>query len=188
MIWLIALVPAIVVLLVAIGTESKAATLSAASIAALLGLLTGSPVYAVLDLGAVAVATLFAWNTVTFQAHNPAREATKAAELAAFTKKLDSFNEGVITTFYWIGGISSIAILVWFFLLQQKVPAASTYKPALVSPLQRDIVPVVPVIATPTQSAQVKVPKKKISNKTPMQRCVEIIDEAKMLACLEGLP
>ena len=188
MIWLIALVPAVVVILVAIWTESKGATLLAALIAALLGLLTGSPAYAVLDLGAVAIATLFAWKTVSFQTRDPAKKAAKAAELALLTKKIDAFGDAVFTAYYWIVAILCAAGLMWIFFLQPKAPVSPASKPALAPPLPQVIAPSVPVVAAPTPNPQGQIQKKKVSSKTPMQRCVEIKDEAKMLSCLEGLP
>ena len=188
MIWLIALVPAVVVILVAIWTKSKGATLFAASIAGVLGLLSGSPAYAALDLGAVAIATAFAWKTVSFQARDPAREAAKAAELAQLTSKLDAFGDAVLATYYWLVAILSAAGLIWLLFLQPNAPVAPASKPTLAPPLPQVIAPAVPVVATPTLNPQAQVPKKKVSSKTPMQRCVEVKDEAKMLTCLEGLP
>lgn len=60
MVFLIALVPAFVVLMVGFVTRRKGPTLTAAILAALLGALTGSPVYMALDLVCVLVAYLVA--------------------------------------------------------------------------------------------------------------------------------
>lgn len=188
MIWLIALVPAILVILVAVWTGSKAATILAASMAMLFGLFTGSPAYAALDLGAVAVATLFAWNTVSFQPRNPARKAAKAAEAAEVAKKLDALGDAALTTYLWIVGALCAIGLIWFLILQPKAPAVSAYKPALTPSLPLVIAPTVAIVSTPTRKPQGQVQRRKVSSMAPMRKCVEIVDEAKMLTCLEGLP
>ena len=60
MMFLIALVPAFVVLMVGFISKRKGPTLAAAILAAILGAATGSPVYMALDLVCVLVAYLVA--------------------------------------------------------------------------------------------------------------------------------
>ena len=188
MIWLIALVPAVVVLLIAIQTENKAATLIAAVLAALLGLLTGSPAYAALDLAAVVVATVFAWNTVSFKVADPVRKAAKAAELAAFTKKLDAVEDSVRTGFAWIAVITCVGAILWFrFQTPSKPAIAISHEESQAQP-KSSPAPLASGTIEPQVKQQEIVTKKVLKTKTPMQRCVEIKDEAKMVTCLENLP
>jgi len=56
MVLLIALVPAVVVILIAVGTKSKTKTTVVALIVAALGIFTGNPAYTALDVVAVALA------------------------------------------------------------------------------------------------------------------------------------
>jgi len=60
MVFLIALVPAIVVFLVGVFTRRKGPTITAAIIAGLLGAVTGNPAYMALDIICVVVAYLAA--------------------------------------------------------------------------------------------------------------------------------
>jgi len=78
MILLIALIPAVVVFLIAVGTESKVKTSVAALIAAAIGVVTGNPIYMALDIAAVGLAYWLAM-TVVWDAHQPAPSPVVAA-------------------------------------------------------------------------------------------------------------
>ena len=177
LIFLIAIVPAAVV--VAVSTSgSRLATAATAAIAASLGALTGNPAYALLDVGAVAAALYFCW---------PEQSAVKKAEREEKKVYWDS-PEGKAKgkeMEYWIWGIGCIG-LVGYMYLQLKpirqpvepVAAAQTYH----APMKSTLAP--PILA-PAQHSPV--PPTRPKRKSLLQKCLEIRDELRMVDCLERL-
>jgi hypothetical protein len=186
MVALIALLPAICVLLVAIVTQSKGSTIVAAVIAALIGL-AGGPAYTALDLICVGVATAIAFVTVLSTKLSDLEKDKRDRELQEFQKKLDAFQVGIFKIA--AVGIVIFAIYSWNEMTRsvpQKVaqhpaPAVSTYTSSA-----EWAVPAAP------QSSRDTTPEKLVHHKTvaktPLQKCLSIRDEGKMMDCLSNTP
>lgn len=106
MVALIALLPAICVLLVALVTQSKGATTVAAVIAALV-CLAGGPAYTALDLICVSVATVIAFSTILSKKLSYEEKAQRDRELKEFEKKLDAFQAAFVK-------IVGVGIVIFF--------------------------------------------------------------------------
>jgi len=107
---LIALVPAIAVILIAIWSARKSVTLIAAVLAVALSLFTGNPAYAVLDAVAVLAATSLALNTVDFGAPKPSQAPTPPSQASSTSR---GSGAGLRSTSIWILGLSAVAIYFW---------------------------------------------------------------------------
>lgn len=199
MIALIAFVPAICVLLVALFTQSKSSTAVAAVIAGLVGLL-GGPEYTALDLICVGIATIFAFNTILSKKLSYEEKVKRDEELKAFDKKLDAFHSGFVKIA--VVGIVIFSVYSWNQMTsrttqqaaRQPAPAPSTYP----APAQRSAPSLKPTstqnnspkaaphnsrkTATDTPVIRKSVPM------TPMQKCLAIRDEGLMMDCLAETP
>jgi len=180
-IWLIALVPAAIVFLVAVGTQSKGKAIVAAVVAGAVGIFSGNPAYILLDVGSVMIAVSIAWTTVPFR--RQAVDTNVKVEPKPVLDKSNSNEGSPVLLWLLIAG----AIGVWFVSENKKpvppanIPNQATARPPHYSPppaTQSQIRPV-EVVTTPVK----KMPPKK----TRMQRCLEILSESEMESCLSNL-
>lgn len=181
MIWLIALIPAVIVFFIAVGSESKGKTLVAAAIAAAVGVLTGNPAYTLLDVGAVLVALVLAWRTFHFKTRPMARAQTVEPKPAV--EKAENNDGGPVLLWILIVG----AVGIWLFGGDKRspkppiAPNQATVRPAPYSPpIQVSTSGLRPTeVASPVKKAQLR--------KSPVQKCLEIPSESDMQDCLSRL-
>lgn len=177
---LIALVPAVIVFFIAVGTESKFKTTVAALIAAAIGVLTGNPAYMALDIIAVIVAY---WLSMSLL-RDETKPKPSPAQPPAVNKIDSDSNSG--STIAVVIGLGFIAYLAFGTSGNHKSPnqspstvnarPAAIVQPSYVTPQSAPPPPPVAVIKQATRSP-----------KSPLQRCLEIKSEDKMTACLERL-
>lgn len=182
MIFLIALLPALVVFCVAAISESRVKTTVAAFIAAAVGVLTGNPAYMALDLLFVIIAYWISMSTLS--SDSDAKPLPVAPKPAPRVAKGDS---DIGTTLCVLGGLGILAYVIFGFDSNHKpatqlTPAAVARLP--IAPSTRSYVPALPQPKTPPAVVTMQ-PKR--PPKSPLQRCLEIKSEEKMAKCLENL-
>ncbi len=143
LVFVIAAVPALVVAIVASTTGSRFATALTAAIAIALGVFTGNPIYALLDVGAVAVALYLSW---------PERSPEKKAELEAKSAYWNS-PEGKAKdreNGYWAYAVVVIALLVYmyFVLFPTRQPRQPSGETTIHSPVKKPSIESVEVPST----------------------------------------
>lgn len=182
MILLIALIPAAVVLFIAVGTQSKFITTVAALIAAALGALTGNPAFMVPDILAVVAAYCAA---MLMLGSAPKPKPPPIVDAAPAPKPVnDESDAGAFST------LVIIAALVggFWYMRSSNQPAPKLASPPAhaqppVSTTRVDIAP--PPASTPLPQVTQRPTKR--STKSPLQRCLEIRSEDMMADCLEKL-
>ena len=194
MILAIAAIPAVAVAVISSTTGSRMATLLAALIAVAVGLLTGNPAYAALDVGCVAIAIWLSWP----QADPKKVQATatkRAAQRAYYESAEYKRKENLWTV---VGGVAMVGgyllYLFWPIVMTNKlsfvppsnttVTAPSTYAVTVPAAVAKPLAPKVSKAAA-GKEPQISRPQKVI--KTTFQQCVQIPDEGKMQNCLEKL-
>ncbi len=183
MILLIALIPAVIVFLVAVGTESKAKTTVAALIAAALGVFTGNPAYMVLDVAAVGFAYWLAMSVVwdTTKPKTSTTVATPAPTPVVNKADSDSYSAVVVIAVLGVFAYLSFSSSSSHRPPSEQTQSASTQPTA---PVQKPYIAPQLSPVPPPDTVQ-KQPKR--APKAPLQRCLEIRSEDKMVACLERL-
>lgn len=182
MIFLIALIPAFSVFVVAAITESRAKTTIAAVVAAAVGVLTGNPAYMALDLLFVGVVYWVSMSTLGSGASEKAPPVAPKPEPVVAKRDSDAG-----TTWVVLGGLGFLAYVV-FGSGSNHRPAsqpqpAEVAKPAAATPVN-SYVPA-PSMPMPQPTAVTTQPKR--PPKSPLQRCLEIKSDDKMAKCLEAL-
>jgi len=182
---LIALIPAVVVFFIAVGTESKVKTAIAALIAAAMGILTGNPAYMVLDVVAVGLAYWLAM-TMVWDVSKPVRP-PKVAAVPAPSPVVNKPDSGSLST------VLVMAVLGYFAYLY--LSTGSSHKPLIQQPppamsqppvaVQRPVI--APQSASPPALPEPVKKRAKRPVKSALQRCLEIKSEDKMTTCLERL-
>lgn len=191
-VFFIALIPAVIVVIVAQATGSRVASFLAAVVAGSVGLMTGNPAYAAIDLIFVAVAAWLSWPS-----GDPEKNAAAALKRAEQKAHYDS-PEYKEEEMHWV--ILIVGLSMGGFLLYEMLPSSRTTKPHPVSPNvhaapQAARAPVVPLAVAPAQKDRQKPNARSMPTsskprplaKSPFQKCVEIVDEKKMQTCLEKL-
>lgn len=182
MIFLIALVPALGVLVVAAISKSRVKTTVAALIAAVVGVFTGNPAYTALDLLFVIIAYGISMSMVG--GGSGAKPPPVAPETAPAVAKSDS---DIGTTLVVLGGLGFLAYVIF--------GSGSNHEPATPSPPTAVAPPpaaksassYVPAMSKPEPPLAVVPTQPKRPPKSPLQRCLEIKSEEKMARCLEIL-
>lgn len=182
LIFLIALIPALGVFVVAAITDSRAKTTIAAVVAAAVGVLTGNPAYMALDLLFVGVAY---WVSMSALGGGTSESAPPVAPIPkSVVAKRDS-DAG--TTWVVLGGLGFLAYVVFGsgsnHRPNSQPPPAVVARPVAATPVN-SYVPA-PSMPMPQPTAVTTQPKRPI--KAPLQRCLEIKSEEKMAKCLEAL-
>lgn len=181
-IFLIALIPALGVFVVAALSESRAKTTVAALIAAAVGVLTGNPAYMALDLLCVGVVYWVSMSTLGGGTGAKAPPVAPKPDPVAAKGNTDAG-----TTLGILGGLGFLAYLI-FGSGSNHGPAtqaspAVVAKPPTATPANSYVpAPPKPIPPRTTVSTQPKRPPK-----SPLQRCLEIKSEDKMTKCLETL-
>jgi len=202
----IAAVPAIVVYVVAESSQSKKATLIAASIAILIGVITGNPVYMALDIVAVVIATALALKNVAFKHSNDGFIARWKKSLREYhadpkNKEREKKIERQMLYFTFLCGFGIFAWSIWHIQIinlnnDPRQAAQSGTAPASVEQMPTPVVSTnaPPVhnsplnIPTPTNGRNSKaVPSVKKQERT-IEECLKITEESKMVQCLEKAP
>lgn len=179
MVLIIALVPAILVLLIAIGSESKTKTGWAAAAAIAVGVFTGNPAYTLLDVGAVVGALVLAWNFVPF------KTVVQPVRAPQSTSKGVQKTAGESTGFLVVL-LAAAGIAIFGSLNKNTAPVQQPASPApQIRQSQPPTPPRAPVALT--RGAPKQAQKSKAPAKSPLQRCLEILSDDKMAACLEGV-
>lgn len=140
---LIALVPAAGVVIVSEATNSRAAVALACVVAVLIGVMTGNPAYAALDVCAALAATWFSWPKLSPEEIQKKKKAKQEREAYYASqayqddlKRAESIGKSVVAFaavayFLWIFGLPKWGI---FGDKQASSPAASTQTQTLVQP------------------------------------------------------
>ena len=193
---LIAVMPALAVLLIAGLTGSRFWTWVAAVAAAAVGVLSGQPQFMVVDLVAVALAL---WMSLA----GLRGKSKPSVEKPAPAKEQSSADHGVAA----LVGLISVAALAFLFLTPftqtpvttkvQPAPAANAVKQMPTVPSPKTQLPVDPQIQKQRQKVESKVtqnprvansvPAQRVNSLTPLEQCLTIPSEAGMGRCLEGL-
>ena len=196
MIFLIAILPAVAVLLIAGMTGSRFWTWMAAAAAAAVGVFSGQPQFMVVDLGAVAFAL---WVSLP----GLRGKSKPSVEKPAPAKEKPSADHGVAA----LVGLISVAALAFLFLTPstqtpvttkvQPAPAANAVKQMPTVPSPKTQLPVDPQIQKQHQKVESKVthnprvvnsvPAQRVNSSTPLEQCLTITSEAGMSRCLERL-
>lgn len=129
MILLIAIIPAVVVFFIAVGTGSKVKTTFAALIAAALGVITGNPIYMALDVAAVGLAYWLAMKVV-WDAPNPAPPPVAAAAPAL----KPAANESDSGSFSTVLVIAALGFFAYLYLGSGSSPKTPNQQPPQVHP------------------------------------------------------
>jgi hypothetical protein len=153
MILLIAFVPALAVLLIAIWSKRKSVTALAALLAGALGQSTGNPAYAPLDIAAVVGATWLAWRTVNFSQKPPPAAELLHSEVNSV--KVKSSTDGVNSTaVIWFFIVISVGAYLW-----NKTEGQAERRTPVKLPVQTTVTP-------PTQYVKTKPPVAPVSAET----------------------
>ena len=136
---LIALAPAVAVLLIAILSQRKRATIIAALVAAAVGLFTGNLVYAALDIAAVAGATWLAWRNVDFRQVPPPVVKAPQSDVSPTNDKPYANGTGSGGTITWL--VIAIAVGAYFWnrtesQAERKISVAQPAETTVTSPTQ----------------------------------------------------
>ncbi len=184
MILLIALIPAVIVFFVAVGTESKAKTTVAALIAAAIGVFTGNPAYMVLDIVTVIAAYWLAM-TVVWDTTKPEPQVV----VVAVPKPMPAINKSESESFSTVVVIAIFGVIAYSFWAsgsKQNFPNQLP-PPASSQPIVAAQSPYVASQSAPEPAPAVAKKQSKRPAKSPLQRCLEIKSEDKMADCLAGL-
>ena len=188
---LIALAHGLFVALVA-AMGSRFWTALAALVSAAFGVLTGNPAYIVVDLAAVSLALYAFWPPQSPE--KAAAKAAAAAENAAYweaeERKARTKESGVNV---WIVG----ALLVWGYLYLATRPTQprAQLPDKIVAPTAPSLKAASPIAnpaprrqSTDRPSAASRGDRSsRSSRKSPLEKCLEMMDDEKMVACLEAL-
>jgi hypothetical protein len=179
-VFLIAALPAAFVVAVST-TGSRAATLAAAVVAASFGAIVGNPVYALLDVGAVAIALYLFW---------PEQSAEKIAEREAKKAYWESPQGKAEEKGYAHIATVIVGLACATYLYFEIKPFRDIAPPVVVAlayqaPWPAAIQPVAAPAPRPTSSALHPVTRPK--RKPPLQKCLEIREEKTMMDCLQKL-
>jgi hypothetical protein len=200
-VFLIALIPAIGVVVVAEKTRSKGAFLVAALVAAGLGVLTGNPAYLGIDLLFVGFAIYVSWQITKTPIYRTPEEIAaaqekaqleqlKAEEAAAKRKKtITEFFQGALT-------LGAAAFLLYSKFWQPTVTRENAANATTHQQPQ-------PTAAQPTHAAMKSEKAKRVNSKQsstttqrsakktspapnkPVEKCLELRDDQAMVHCLE---
>lgn len=194
MIALIALVPALIVFLVGIGTGSKSKTATAALIAAVVGVMTGNPLYMLLDVAATAAAYALAMSMMSGGKSNPSPAAKRFPVVVQPPAQpapppIPVTQNGSSDS--WVIGLGIVGVAV-FLILKFNSPSQP-----LATPQNK---PVPAVYSQPRDAAQPvtsplppkngqnghkkSIPKK---NDQTLESCLKLISNDAMVRCLEKL-
>lgn len=198
---LIALVPAVGVIVVANTTRNKGAVVIAAMVATAVGAATGNPAYTGLDLVFVGIATYISWQIAKTPIHRTPEEVAAAQEKARVERiKAEEAkakrNKAVTEFFKAVVVLGAVAALLIWQHSERSAPQSYTSSTA-VQPQPQQFVPA-PVQETTAQQKPKKVvrtqpsePKQRnvkntnATEKHPVEKCLTIPDEQGMMRCLE---
>ena len=181
---LIAALPAVAVVVVAETTRNKAAIVAAAIAAATLGLRTGNPAFAGVDLLAVALALYISWNIAKtplprspeeLERRRLARIAAEEAQ-ARWDKACNEFLKNALVVVVMAG---FLAIKFWTPATPAQ-PVQATPPPAAAQAAKPT--------APPAAAKTAKKPPPKPSKPRTVEQCLKIADEHVMVRCLERAP
>jgi hypothetical protein len=200
-VFLIALVPAIGVVVVAKKTRSKGAVSVAAIVAAGLGLLTGNPAYIGIDLFFVGIATFISWEIAKSPVYRSPDEIAAAQEIARLERiKAEEAavkrKQAIAEFFQAALVLGAIVFVIFWKFWQPSAPQANGANAT--TQLQPQ-----PVAAQPARAAIKPEKAKKVNSKQstaatqrsarkapptemhPVEKCLTIPDEQGMVRCLE---
>ena len=201
MVFLIAVIPAIGVVVVAEKTHNKGAVIAAAIAAAGLGLLTGNPTYIGVDLLFVGIATFVSWNIASKPVYLTQEEMAVASEKARLVRIAEQEaavkrDKAVAEFFRAALVLGAIALFFFWKFLQPSAPPANPANAA--PPLQAQPVSTQPARAAlkpkktnkvnsagSSQATQRSAKKTPAATKPPVEKCLEMPDEQAMVRCLE---
>ena len=183
LVFLIAAIPAAVVVLVAKKTRNKAAIIATALVAVALGVLTGNPAYMGVDLVCVAVAVLISWQIAGTPIERT-QEEIERQRLARIKAEEDqakwdkAFNEFLVNALV-VGAV--VMFLVFKFWLPSSPAIAQP------QPVPQPSAPVVVQPTSPLSHAQKPATKPRPAVRKPqtVTQCMKIADEQAMVRCLE---
>ena len=187
MIFLIALLPAFVVFVVAAITESKFKTSVAALLAIAVGVLTGNPAYMALDIGFVVVSYWLSMKGLganISQKPAPVKPPPMSRPMPLAAAPNDDANFGV--TFAALGVVIVVAYVFFGSGSGQKPTPQSPRPAAIPSAPSNETSPALVPLAPKARPAAAKEPQKRPA-KSPVQRCLQIDAVEKMERCLAGL-
>ena len=198
-VFLIAVVPAIGVVVIAEKTRSRGAVIAAAIVAAGLGLLTGNPAYIGIDLLFVGTSTYISWDITKTPIYHTPEEIAAAQEKARLARiaeqEANARQEKAIAEFFqgalMLGAIA--LVLFWKFwppsAPQENITnAAMQPQPVATQPARAAVKAEKPKKLTSAQSStdtQRRAKKTPPVKRNPVEKCLEIPDEQAMVHCLE---
>lgn len=200
-VFLIAVVPAIGVVVIAEKTRSKGAVVAAAIVAAGLGLLTGNPAYIGIDLLFVSIATYISWGITKTPIYRTPEENAAAQEKARLARiaeqEAKARQEKAIAEFFQ-GALmlGAIALVLFWKFWQPSAPQENTTnaamqpqpQPVATQPTRVTVKPEKPKKVNSAQSSHItqrSAKKTPPDKKNPVEKCLEIPDEKAMVRCLE---
>lgn len=206
-IFLIALLPAAVVVIVAEKTRSKGAVVVAALVAALLGFLTGNAAYIGIDLLFVGIATYIAWNITNTPIYRTPEEIAAAQEKARLERIKEQ--EAAARRDKEIAELVQVVVVIvvvvvggfLFWQFQQRSPSqhdvhtnAGVSAPAQQALTQPTRTAVTAQKAKQANSSQPSKDSQRNTKKAPaaerrsVEKCLSITNEQAMVRCLERAP
>lgn len=201
MVFLIALIPAVGVIVVANTTRNKGAVVIAALIATAVGAAAGNPAYTGLDLVFVGIATYVSWQIAKTPIHRTPEEVAAAEEKARIerikaeeakarrNKAVSEFLKGALI----VGALA--ALLIWKYTepttsqsQTSNIAAQPQPQQPAPPPIQETKTPQKPKKVATTQPSEGKPRNVKSANASemhPIEKCLTIPDEQGMARCLE---
>lgn len=202
MVFLIALIPAACVIIVANKTRNKGAVVIAALIAIVVGAAAGNPAYTGLDLVFVGIATYISWQIAKTPIHRSLEEVAAAEEKARIERiraeEAKAKRDKALTDFFkaaaMLGAVA--ALLIWQHS-ERSAPQSYTSSTAaqqqpqqfVPAPMQETTAPqkLKKVVSTqPSEAQRRNVKKTNSAEKHSVEKCLTIPDEQAMVRCLES--
>lgn len=190
MVFLIAIIPALIVFMVGIGSASKSKTRAWAIIAVLLGVFTGNPAFMVLDLVAVAIAygiASLAWHKPDASALSPPNTPAPIPDVEPTVRSPVPKASDLKNSVFLVVGFAALC----YFLIfsgsgqpQNAAPPALPPVPSVQYKLNK------PVDVPQTKPAEQKMPHTQQEapvrkRAATMEDCLKIIDDKAMARCME---
>ena len=200
-VFLIAVVPAIGIVVIAEKTRSKGAVLAAAIVAAGLGLLTGNPAYIGIDLLFVGIATYISLNITKKPIYRTPEEIAAAQEksrLARIAEQEAKARQKKSIAEFFQGALMLGAVVFVLFgkfwqpsAPNENIPHVAMQPqlpPVATQPNRATVKPEKPQKVNSAQSSPVtqqSAKKTPLEKKNSVEKCLKIPDEQAMVRCLE---